>query len=95
MPTSKSGDSSKSAIELNAYHLSIQSLSITKNFTRKKLDHTKSNWQQWNKQFLITLTLNSLKGYILSHNLMPPHNAALMQTGSRTMNWPYTSFSKM
>src|SRR6266478_1318072 len=57
-------NSPKSKAEIDAYRPSIRSLSISKNFSGEKLSHDKSNWQQWNRQFLITLALNSLKGYV-------------------------------
>jgi hypothetical protein len=75
MSTDNTINSPKSKVELDAYRPSIRSLSISKNFSGEKLSHDKSNWQQWNRQFLITLALNSLKGYVKGTVNKPDKNA--------------------
>src|SRR6266850_6402625 len=64
-----------STTNFDAYRPSIRSLSVTKNFTGEKLDHAKSNWSQWSRQFLITLALNSLKGYVKGTVKKPQESA--------------------
>ncbi|KAM6501609.1 hypothetical protein JOM56_001586 [Amanita muscaria] len=68
------GSEPKTSQELDAYRPSVRSLSITQKFSGEKLDQDKGNWQQWNKKILITLALNSLKGYVKGTTTKPDAN---------------------
>src|ERR1700759_5112776 len=74
MSADESIDPTKSKTALDAYRPCIRCISISKNFTGEKLNHDKSNWQEWSRQFLITLALNSLKGYVKDTVKKPDEN---------------------